>query len=161
MASGFWHRVNGICQRALRIDNQSVRPSVSRPYVRPLQPPPMSKAPPLQCSILPKARAKEADGTTTAEAISHTDIKRQARNAPQREQCRSNRGGEESFLSNSLSGWRPRITPRRKEKKRRAMGMALKIMNARSLRSAFLFVRGVSPSFPLSPPAVTATAAKK
>ena len=133
------------------------------PSVRPLQPPPVQcprRLHSLQCSILPKARAKEADGTTTAEAISHTDIKRQARNAPQREQCRSNRGGEESFLSNSLSGWRPRITPRRKEKKRRAMGMALKIMNARSALPSFLFVRGVSPSLP-SPSTVTATAAKK
>ena len=121
--------------------------SVARPFVH---------SSPLQCprrlhSNAPSFRKREQRRQTalTAEAISHTDIKRQARNAPQREQCRSNRGGEESFLSNSLSGWRPRITPRRKRRGER-WGMALKIMNARSALPSFLFVRGVSPSLPSS-----------
>ena len=134
--------MNRICQRATKIDNQSSSP------------PSAVRAPSnVQCTSIPSVRKQKQRRQTAAEAISHTDIKRQARNAPQSaEQCReregrTNRRGEESFLSNSLSGWRLRITPRRTRRRRRRRGrrdgMALKIMNA---RFAFLFVRGVSPS---------------
>ena len=115
----------------------------SRPPPRACRPVP-SNATPTPCTVLhPSVRKQRRE----AEAISHTDIKRQARNAPQRAEQKRRRVFLVKFPVWVATAHHPKKNKNKKKKRATGKagwdGTALKIMNA---RFAFLFVRGVSPS---------------